>query len=143
MTSATIDTIWSPRDNPLAPLGVAACSAALSTEMIIKLLKKEDSELAKLQCVAGSGVIFILADENDLPWLDGVVYLGQERNSTIYIPTNLNVSVPLPLLERALLVANPNLLPPIAVLPSVARVLSLAKPFIPNREKLHSLLEKL
>lgn len=142
MTSATIDIIWSPREDPLVPLAVAACSAVLSRDTTLKLLKREDSELAKLQCIAGSGVLFILADENELPWLDGVVYLGQERNSTIYIPTNLQASAPLPLLERALLAANPNLMAPIAVLSSVGRVLSLAKPFIPNREKLRSLLEK-
>lgn len=142
MATATIEIVWSPREYPLAPLAVASFSAALSRAMADKLSKREDSELSKLLCVAGDGVLFVLGEENELPWLDGVIYLGQERSSTIYVPTSWQASVPLPLLERALLVANPNLMPPIAVLPSDSRVLSLAKPFIPDRKKLHSLLEK-
>jgi hypothetical protein len=140
--NATIDVIWSPREFALAPQAVAACNSVLAKAMAAKLLKRNDDELRTLQCVAGSSVLFVIGDESDLPWLDGVVYIGQERNSTIYVPTMLQASAPLPLLERALLSANPTLMPPIAVLPNASLVLSLAKPFIADRQKLESLMEK-
>ncbi|MDZ4834303.1 MAG: hypothetical protein SGJ27_11050 [Candidatus Melainabacteria bacterium] len=140
--SSSVDVIWSPREYPLAPQAVASCSAALARALTAKLLKKEESELRKLLCVAGKEVLLVIGEESDLPWLDGVVYIGQERNSTIYIPTIWQASAPLPLLERALLAANPSLMPPIAVLPFSSLIVSLAKPFIPDRQTLQSIMEK-
>ncbi len=140
--SPTIDVVWSPREFSLAPLAVATCSLELTRALALKLMNNE-TLLPNLQCVVGKDMLFVLADESFLPWMDGVVYLGQERNCTMYVPTCWQVGVPIQILEKALLTANPELRPPFAVLPSISAVISLAKPFIPDRERLRSCLEKL
>lgn len=141
--SPTVDVTWSVREYSLVPQAVAACGVQLSRALANRLMKRQLSDLQKLQCVAGNGVFLVLGDELEIPWLDGVVYLGQERHTTIYVPTILQPSVPISLLERALLAAHPTLKPPIAVLPTVSIIVSLSKPFIPDYEKLESCLEKL
>ncbi|MBX9667756.1 MAG: hypothetical protein K2X93_09070 [Candidatus Obscuribacterales bacterium] len=141
--SQTVDLSWGFRDLPLIPQAVVAVGSGLSRALVKKLLKREQNELRKLQCVAGKELLLVLGDESNLPWLDGVVYLGQERNSSVYIPTVLQPSQSIALLERALLAANAGLKPPLVVLPSVSIVLSLSKPFIPDQETLKSCLEKI
>ncbi len=141
--SQTVDLSWDFRDLPLIPQAVVAVDSRLSRALVKKLMKREQNELQKLQCVAGKELFLVLGDESNLPWLDGVVYLGQERNSTVYIPTVVQPSQPIALLERALLAANAGLKPPLVVLPSVSIVLSISKPFIPDQETLASCLEKI
>ncbi len=57
--------------------------------------------------MGGPGLLVILGEEKWLPWVDGVVYLGHDPQSpSLFVPTNLEPSVPAALLERSLALAR-------------------------------------
>jgi hypothetical protein len=106
--------MWQPRFAPLAPVGVAARGAAASS-LGQRLLRDPDS-LSHYRAVAAPGLLVILAEEQWLPWVDGVVYLGHDADSpSLLFPTSLEPSVPPPLLERSLAAVH-NLRGPCALL---------------------------
>lgn len=93
--------IWRPRFTPLVSVGVAARGTA-ATSLAHRLLREPDS-LSQYKAVGAPGLLVILGEEKQLPWVDGVVYLGHEPQSpSLLFPTNLEPSVPVALLERAL-----------------------------------------
>jgi hypothetical protein len=109
---------WRPRTVPLAPLGLIAAGAS-SRALVERLLRKDDDALGRLRGVAGSDIVAVVGPEAELPWADGVVYLGRDDGApALLLPTHLEPLVALPLLEAALLrrIANPA--PPLAVLPA-------------------------
>lgn len=79
------------------------------------------------------GLLLILGEEKELPWVDGVVYLGHESElPSLLFPTNLAPSVPTALLERALalvqnqrgpcaLLLDPSLVVPLSEARTIAR----------------------
>jgi hypothetical protein len=86
--------------------------------------------LSGLRGVAGEDLV-LLGEEDQLPWADGVVYLGRDASSpSLLLPTNREPLVPLPLLERAVLARVRDLEPPIALLATPPLILStgLARP---------------
>jgi hypothetical protein len=90
---------WAPRAVPLEVRAVAATGAA-ATALGTRLAGLDDAALAGLAAVAGAGVLVALG--RDLPWCDGVVYLGSEPAApSLLLPTALAPSVPAPLLARA------------------------------------------
>lgn len=92
---------WRPRFTPLTPIGVAA-RAAGATNLAHRLLRDSDS-LSHYKAVGAPGLLVILGEEKHLPWVDGVVYLGRYTESpSLLLPTNLEPSVPVALLERSL-----------------------------------------
>ena len=92
---------WQPRFTPLVSVGVAARGKA-ATSLAHRLLRDPDS-LSHYKAVGAPGLLVILGEENRLPWVDGVVYLGHDPESpTLLFPTNLEPSVPAALLERSL-----------------------------------------
>ena len=96
---------WRPRFTPLVPVGVAARGTA-ATSLAHRLLHDPDS-LAQFKGVAAPGLLVILGEEKQLPWVDGVVYLGHDSQSpSLLFPTNLEPSVPAALLQRCLTVAH-------------------------------------
>ena len=101
-----IEVTWQARTEPLAPCAVVAFAEAAS-ELARRLLQRES--LDGLSGVAGTDVLVVIAAEADLPWADGVVYLGAESAaSTLLMPTTLAPSVPVALLERAIRMRLPN-----------------------------------
>ena len=105
---------WRERDAPLAPAAVAARGSASRT-LARRLLTLDDERLGRLRGVAGSGLLVLVGAADDLPWVDGVVYLGVDpRARALLLPTTLEPDAPLPLLERALLDRRDR--PPLAVL---------------------------
>jgi len=91
-----------------------------------RLLARSDEELAQLQGVAGTQFLLVTGDGEALPWADGAVYLGRDAGApSMLVPTTQEPSIPLPLLESALLANCNNLTPPIAVLPSHKMIASL------------------
>lgn len=80
------------------------------------------------------GLLVILGEEKQLPWVDGVVYLGHDSQSpSLLFPTNLEPSVPAALLQRSLAVVHKNngpcalLLDPPSIVPlSEARTIAQA-----------------
>jgi len=117
-----IPVAWLPRPIPLEPVGVAARGEA-ARALAARLLSRSDEELATLRGVAGPDVLIALGSGGNLPWADGVVYLGQDPDSPLLLlPTTHGSSVPPQLLERALVAradradGADRLSPPLAVL---------------------------
>jgi len=113
-------------------VGVAARGKD-ATSLASRLLRDPDS-LLHYKAVGAPGLLVILGEETQLPWVDGVIYLGHESQSpALLFPTNLESSVPSALLERSLAVVHNNsgpvalLLDPPSIIPlSEARTLARA-----------------
>ncbi len=95
----TITVRWRPREVPLVPR-VAIARGAAAAAMVRRLRAMGDEELAGLDGAAGPGVIAVAGRE--LPWVDGVVYLGRDEAAPgLLVPTALEPEVPIALVERA------------------------------------------
>jgi len=136
---------WEPRSRPLTPVAAAArgaCGRALAR----KLLDWPAGRLLELKGVAGPGMIIVLGEEALLPWAAGIRYLGRDTEAAaLLLPTNLQPSVPVPLLERAILASQStndriNLLP-LAVLPDPPAIAAVGSARPIAREILEAWLE--
>jgi MoxR-vWA-beta-propeller ternary system domain bpX5 len=97
-----IQVTWHSRLAPLSPVAVAAQGNA-ATALALRLLKESDDVLIRFKGVGGRGLLVIQGPEELLPWVDRVVYLGRDHLApSLLLPTNLEPSVPLSLLERSL-----------------------------------------
>lgn len=101
-SSLQFEISWTPRQTPLLPVAVAARGDA-ALRLARRLLLLDDASLARLEGVAGDELIVIKGAEEDLPWVEGVQYLGIDSEApTLLLPTNYEASWPQPLLARAL-----------------------------------------
>jgi len=104
-----------------------------ATSLGHRLLRDPDS-LSHYKAVGARGLLIILGEEKQLPWVDGVIYLGRDSQSpSLLFPTNLEPSVPAALLQRAVEVVHNQhgpfalLLDPPAIVPlSEARTIARA-----------------
>ncbi len=105
-----------PRAAPLVPVAVAACGAA-AFALAARLAERDDAALARLSGVGGEGLLVVIGEAADLPWVDGVVYLGRDPGApALLLPTALEPDVPAPLFERAILAHASGAPPPVAVI---------------------------
>ena len=82
-------------------MGVAARGTD-ATCLAHRLLRDPDS-LAHYKGVGAPGLLVMLGEEERLPWVDGVVYLGHDPECpSLLFPTNREPSVPAALLQRSL-----------------------------------------
>jgi len=94
---------WINRFDALAPQALIAFGAA-AQRLRSKLLKLDDEKLANLQGVFAENLIFVSGSAENLPWADGVIYLGRDAPAaSILVPTNLRPNVPVDLFEKSLL----------------------------------------
>src|SRR5438445_10603043 len=94
---------WIPRDLPLLPTAVAAHGPA-SLRLARRLLQLSDESLAQLEGVAGKELILVQGNEEQLPWVDGVQYLGVDPAApSLLLPTNYRPNLPEAFVEKALL----------------------------------------
>ena len=144
MNDELVPIAWRPRSAPLEPVGMAARGEA-ARALARRLLARSDEDLARLTGVAGQDLILLLGDSALLPWVEGAAYLGRDaRAPSLLLPTNREPTVPLPLVERALVLRAGHLKaePPLAVLldpPLLASALE-ARPLV--RGRLHVLLQE-
>jgi hypothetical protein len=132
---------WHPRAIPLAPVAVVAQGKA-AYRLAKRALARDDATLADLSGIVGRDLIVLLGDAERLPWVDGALYLGQDAAApNLLLPTTLEPSVPLPLLESALRRQAPELPPPIAAVPGTRSLFSLAAARPIARETLRRWLE--
>ena len=105
-----------PRATPLAPAAVAGRGRA-AIALASRLAARDDAALGRLSGVHAPGLLVVLGAEGELPWADGVVYLGRDPAApSLLLPSALEPDVPAPLFERAILARAKKAAPPIAVL---------------------------
>ncbi len=144
MNDELVPIAWRPRSAPLEPVAMAARGEA-ARALARRLLARSDEDLARLTGVAGQDLILLLGDAVLLPWVEGAAYLGRDaRAPSLLLPTNREPTVPLPLVERALVAraGRHKAEPPLAVLldpPLLASVLE-ARPLV--RRRLQLLLQE-
>jgi hypothetical protein len=96
-----ISVTWTPRDVPLAPRAVAAVGE-VSRALGRRLAMLDDASLRALAALASRDVLVVVGDENELPWIDGVTYLGRDESAPdLLLPTAMAPSVPPAILEMA------------------------------------------
>lgn len=135
MTLAIHDT-WRARAVPLQPAAVAASGPA-AARLGDRLWTFADDQLLRLRGVAGPGLLVLTGESTDLPWVDGVVYLGRDPQAPgLYIPTTLESELPMALVARALARRAPAA--PLAVLFDPPRLVSLADARPLARARLHA-----
>lgn len=127
--SASIPMEWSLRAVPLAPAAVAARGES-ARALADRLLAADDERISRLEGVAGEDLLVVLGPAGELPWVEGAVYLGRDPSaSALLLPTTHEPSLPLPLVERALIARAqrvPGVVPPLAVLLHPPRLASTA-----------------
>lgn len=117
--------VWTPREPPLTPVAVAAVDAAASA-LARRLLDRDDASLRALRGVAAIDRPLLVVLGDDLPWVDGALYLGSpDACPRLLTPTVHAPILPEALLERALRRRFPAaegllaVLPPDTVVPLV------------------------
>ncbi len=133
---------FSPREEPLAPAAVVAIGL-VAHALGEHLLQRSDEQLLAWTGVAGENVLIVLGAAESLPWVDGVSYLGRDpRAPRLLLPTNLQPDATLiELFEAAVIRRASELTPPLAVLVSPPRILSLAAALPIRRARLLAWLE--
>lgn len=94
---------WQNRLDSLEPLALIAFDQT-AIRLQEKLLLLDDEKLSVLQGVFAENLLFVQAQSENLPWIDGGIYLGKDQKApSIYLPTNLRPNIPLDLFEKSLL----------------------------------------
>jgi hypothetical protein len=117
----TLDpTAWRPRSAPLQPQAVLAEGDAAKA-LVRRLQERSDEGLVRLRGVRTSSLplaLLLVGEPEDLPWADGVVYLGRDEAApSLFVPSLLEPTFPIALLERALLARFARLAAPLAIAP--------------------------
>ncbi len=118
---------WTQRETALAPVGVAAVGDR-ARALARRLLRGDNAEqIEGLRSAGTEDALVFLGEASNLPWVDGVIYLGRDPKARfLLIPSNMVPSVPVDALERALAGRFTDVRPPIVVLPAHGRVFSAA-----------------
>lgn len=94
---------WRNRLDTLEPVAIIGFDET-AKRLKEKLLSFDDEKLSSMQGVFAESLLFATGQTADLPWVDGVIYLGKDaRAASIFLPTNLRPNVPLDLFEKSLL----------------------------------------
>jgi hypothetical protein len=108
---------WSPRSEPLVP---CACIARGPVAQALgrAVLALDAQQLARLKACAGDRLLVLFGEGADLPWLDGMTYLGRDEAAPhLLLPTNRRPDVPVDLFGRALAARVPEATKGGAILP--------------------------
>lgn len=123
-----VGVTWSDREPPLLPCAVVA-QGDVATQLARRLLDFDGAALARLSGVSGKNILVLLGEETNLPWVDGVFYLGRDPQAPmLLLPTRIEPRIPgAHLLERAMRKHFPKIAPPLAILPDTFTVVSCAQ----------------
>jgi hypothetical protein len=130
------------RAKPLPPrAAVAEGTAAL--RLARRLLARSDPDLARLSGVAAPGLLAVLGAPGDLPWVDGVRYLGADPDAPgLLLQTTLAFELPAALVEGALRAQVRPAVGPLALLLAPLRLLPLGEARPIDRARLAAWLER-
>ncbi|MBZ0185430.1 MAG: hypothetical protein K8F91_04185 [Candidatus Obscuribacterales bacterium] len=138
-----IDLDWTVRDIPLTPSAVAVAGQENSLALLKRLVARDSQSLESLQCQVYDTAVVLIGHQSLLPWVDGAIYLGREMDCSLFLPTCYRPVLAPQLLERAIEARHPLLARPLAILPSVPCIVSIANSFEPQIEILLSFIEEL
>jgi hypothetical protein len=126
MTSALSQPIrFRERRSPLEAIAVYA-EGAVAHALIEQLAAASGERIGALRGVARADCAVLLGPALELPWVDGVLYLGRdERAPQLLLPTYCEPELPCELLERRVLAAAQP--PPIAVVPCAQRLVAVGQ----------------
>jgi hypothetical protein len=87
---------------PRAPEAVVALGGAART-LALRLLALDDAALGTLTCAGGDGAIVVRGPAEQLPWVDGAIYLAPLPGALeLLVPTHQAPDVPAAVAIRAL-----------------------------------------
>ena len=116
------DLPWVSRVDPLAPAAAVATGDA-AFALVRRVLALSEEHRLRLVCAASANVFVVRGEE--LPWVDGVAYLGVDPAAEgLLLPTTRRPDLPPDLFARAVYARFPHAARPLAVLES-RRVLPL------------------
>ncbi len=100
--AAPIKIKWRNRHVPL-PLSAMIAFGGAAVSLAKSLLSFDDERLKSFQGVGGKQTIFLAGAGENLPWVDGAIYLGRDaRLPAALLPTTLEPNIPLELFEQTL-----------------------------------------
>jgi hypothetical protein len=112
------------RAAPLQPCAVVA-QGDIARRLAQRMCSADDVVLHRLRVIVAHGRVIILGVDSDLPWVDGVSYLGIDPDApTLRMPTTLAPSVASDIFERAIQQRIKGQ-PVVALLPDPLRIMSL------------------
>lgn len=130
---------WHSRVEPLRPKAVVA-RGDVAVGLGRRLLTH--GHMLALKGVVFDDTLIVLGDSDDLPWYDGVSYLGSDTDAPLILtPTTKAPSIPIDLFARALRQRYGSA--PLAVLPFESMVVSIADADILDRKRLQEWLDDL
>jgi hypothetical protein len=116
----SIPVLLQPREPPLAPRAVVAIGHDVVAALALRLLQHPRPQ--ELAAVRGDALLIVLGAE--LPWVDGVLYLGAEAACpTLLMPTTRATNAPADLVLSAFVRRGARA--PLALLDDPPRVVSL------------------
>ncbi len=137
----SICVAWRPRSAPLEPVGAVA-SGDTARARGRRVTAADDTALARLRGVTAGPWLVLLGDAADLPWVDGVIYVGRDaRAPALLLPTVFEPTVPVAVFARALARRHGDARPPLVVLPEPACVLPCAAARQVSRARLQAWLD--
>src|SRR5690349_19443083 len=106
-----------PRAEILEPVAVAG-AGPVARALARRLLRYDDDRLRRCSGIASTDILIALGEPDQLPWVDGVSYLGRDPLAPrLLLPTmSCPAEVSTDAFERSLLACHAELAPPIAVL---------------------------
>jgi hypothetical protein len=128
---------FTPRNEILEPAAVAG-AGPVALALARRLMAHGSVE--RFTGVAAASLVIAIGD--DLPWVDGVTYLGRDPQAPLLLlPTQLEPSARIDLVERALSMRAKGVSPPLAILASPPRIVSLAAALPIDRARLAAWIE--
>ena len=126
MSSLTpIQVTWHTRAEPLEPAGVVACDE-VALKLASKMLHRTSEELSALSALATDRELVVLGKREDLPWANGVCYVGRcPEAPALFLPTILDCTPHPQLVLTRLLVELKEA--PVLVCPSLSLMMSVAQ----------------
>ncbi|HYQ04722.1 MAG TPA: hypothetical protein VER96_38875 [Polyangiaceae bacterium] len=90
------------REAALVP-SAALALREVTQSLVARLLELDEQRLSRLRAVRGADFLLLQGSSSDLPWCDGLIYLGKDEAAPqLLLPTTVTPNVPTALFERAL-----------------------------------------
>jgi hypothetical protein len=143
-----ITVAFEPRVEPLEPVA-AIGSGPVARSLASRLLRYDEAELRRLRGVAGPTDLIVFGAGTELPWVDGIVYLGRDSAApSLLVPTTSRPRAPMDVVDRAIrrranavLQRGDRKVSPVVILLNSRRILTFAEALPLEPRELEAWLE--